>query len=269
MQRIVYLLFIVCLYATHSLAIEPVKFKVMFVNSNKVKVAGTVICKGDTINDFDTIQWSNNNEAFKVMNLQRKNEKYVLSAVDGQYVSGNLVGTYVNYLKQRQSGFQFQRKINTFVRSHLSYPDINYGRIEYHTVTLLDSLKLDFPSNKVKSEMRKYHAENSKVDFVKYELILDSCNIVRPRDDQHGYTPSPEKMPTDTIRGYLHFQKDHHRHNIYKYETGKIIITRSIYRTHSPSEGLLKIYIIYGNDCYEQQFRIRPVDYDDEENNDI
>ena len=76
MRRIIIIL---ALFASISMYAED--FKILFVNSESIKI-GKAVCKaGDTFNDTERIFWKDGKQAMKVISLETK-KQYVLVSED-------------------------------------------------------------------------------------------------------------------------------------------------------------------------------------------
>ncbi len=73
------LLFILALLASASMRAED--FKILFLNTENIKIGKTVRAVGDTFNDGEKIYWKDGKQAMKVISLETK-KQYVLVSED-------------------------------------------------------------------------------------------------------------------------------------------------------------------------------------------
>lgn len=257
--RILLIITAMCIRFTICLAAEPLKFKVMFVNSNKLKVGENIINRGDTIDENDVIHWDNNKQVIKVLNLQNKNEKFVFTATDAQHVSENSVKLYADYLRKIHSGFKQQRTINTFERNHLSgLMPLPPGPTPF--VALLDTLEICIPSQETLNEIRDKRLHINEIREIMYQFHFSGNHIVD--DFFFGRDSDGKKM----LGSGISIAKEIGSNDPFADGIGKLLITKEIYKNDSPADGLLRLLIDYGSYREEYDLYIHPVSSDIFEN---
>ena len=124
MIRFIKILFVVALAIT-TIPVSADKYKVLYTNSSKIKIADKLAVKGLVFEDRNQIQWTSNDQAIKVLNMTTNRISIIPAVV---------------YKKNRaESLYDLLVKVN-----HMSTRGYGAVKIEADTICyLLDTLRID------------------------------------------------------------------------------------------------------------------------------